>query len=175
MASHVSAAGRAWMLETPLDEARVPEMSLREIGVIVIGRNEGDRLRRCLGALANHPGPVVYVDSASSDGSAEYARSQGFAVVELDESLPLNAARARNAGFEFLTNRTPPVPFVQFIDGDWHISSSSSFRESRNPAHRDQLLGLVAGTTEEEATNAVSTVCRANHSYRKSWYNVSTM
>jgi glycosyltransferase involved in cell wall biosynthesis len=74
-----------------------------DVGVVVIGRNEGERLRRCLDGLTSHSGPVVYVDSASSDDSVAYARSKGAQVVELDASLPLNAARARNAGFDRLT------------------------------------------------------------------------
>ena len=48
------------------------------IGVVVIGRNEGERLKRCLNSIqSQHSGPVVYVDSGSTDGSADYARSVG--------------------------------------------------------------------------------------------------
>ena len=54
-------------------------------GVVVIGRNEGERLKRCLASiLAQHQGPVVYVDSGSSDGSVEHAQSVGVEVVDLD-------------------------------------------------------------------------------------------
>ena len=46
-----------------------------KVGVVVIGRNEGERLKRCLASiLAQHQGPVVYVDSGSSDGSVEHAQ-----------------------------------------------------------------------------------------------------
>jgi glycosyltransferase involved in cell wall biosynthesis len=38
------------------------------IGVVVIGRNEGERLSDCLQSLGGNA-PVVYVDSGSTDGS----------------------------------------------------------------------------------------------------------
>lgn len=87
------------------------------IGVVAIGRNEGERLRRCLGSI---PGgvPLVYVDSASTDGSADFARSVGAEVVELDMRRPFSAARARNEGLERLAARHPELAFVQFVDGD---------------------------------------------------------
>ncbi len=57
---------------------------MTDLGVVAIGRNEGERLRRCLASLGG-PGPaVVYVDSGSTDGSVELARSMGVEVVELD-------------------------------------------------------------------------------------------
>ena len=77
------------------------------VGIVAIGRNEGQRLRRCLAALAEHaPGcPVVYVDSGSTDGSRELAVKLGADVVELDLSVPFTAARARNEGVERLLSK----------------------------------------------------------------------
>ena len=40
-------------------------------GVVVIGRNEGERLRRCLSSVRNATCAIVYVDSGSTDGSVE--------------------------------------------------------------------------------------------------------
>ena len=91
------------------------------VGIVAIGRNEGDRLRRCLQTL-DLGVPVVYVDSASTDGSAQLALSMGVDVVELDAAQPLSAARARNAGFTRLTTRQPSLRFVQFIDGDCELA-----------------------------------------------------
>lgn len=87
------------------------------LGVVAIGRNEGERLKACLRSV---PGglPLVYVDSASSDGSAEFARGLGALLVELDLSRPFTAARARNEGFERLIDEYPQLEFVQFVDGD---------------------------------------------------------
>ena len=92
------------------------------VGVVAIGRNEGERLSRCLDALAGLGATVVYVDSDSTDESIALARERGVEVVELDMSLPFSAARARNAGFERLSRIDPEVRFVQFLDGDCEIA-----------------------------------------------------
>jgi hypothetical protein len=42
-----------------------------DIGIVVIGRNEGFRLVRCLKSLRLDPVKIVYVDSGSTDGSDE--------------------------------------------------------------------------------------------------------
>jgi hypothetical protein len=92
-----------------------------QLGAVAIGRNEGERLKRCLESLSAAASRVVYVDSGSSDGSAEWARSQGAEVVELDLDQPFTAARARNAGFRRLRQIAPSLPFVQFVDGDCEL------------------------------------------------------
>lgn len=74
----------------------------QQIGAVAIGRNEGDRLADCLKSLAGQVGHMVYVDSGSTDGSLELARSLGADVVLLDTSRPFTAARARNAGLSRL-------------------------------------------------------------------------
>jgi GT2 family glycosyltransferase len=89
-----------------------------EIGAVVIGRNEGQRLIGCLKSLKTECDRIVYVDSGSTDGSAEAAKQLGVSVVCLDMALPFTAARARNAGFAALTARWPVISYVQFIDGD---------------------------------------------------------
>jgi GT2 family glycosyltransferase len=63
--------------------------SLNDVGIVAIGRNEGDRLRRCLASLAGvGVAASVYVDSGSTDGSIDLAHSMGVEVVELDPSRP---------------------------------------------------------------------------------------
>lgn len=94
------------------------------LAVVAIGRNEGDRLKTCLasalaGSLAQ---VVVYVDSGSTDGSADYARSQGCEVVDLDMTIPFTAARARNEGFARALACLPALSHVQFIDGDCELA-----------------------------------------------------
>lgn len=88
------------------------------IGVVAIGRNEGERLRRCLVSATPDFNPTVYVDSGSTDGSRELARGLGASVVNLDLAQPFTAARARNAGFAALIKANPDIEFVQFVDGD---------------------------------------------------------
>lgn len=87
------------------------------ICVVVIGRNEGERLQRCLSSVLGRAGKIVYVDSGSTDGSVAMARSMGVEVVKLDMSQPFTAARARNAGFA----RVADCAYVQFVDGDCEI------------------------------------------------------
>ncbi len=58
------------------------------VAAIAIGRNEGDRLVRCLASLAGQAAPIVYVDSGSTDGSVEAAREAGATVVTLDLTIP---------------------------------------------------------------------------------------
>ncbi|MDV7141171.1 glycosyltransferase family A protein [Tropicimonas sp. TH_r6] len=93
-----------------------------DIGIIVIGRNEGARLRACLASLDGCPVRLIYVDSGSTDGSVAAARQAGAHIVELDMSRPFTAARARNAGLAELAGNDPPA-FVQFLDGDCTLAS----------------------------------------------------
>ena len=93
---------------------------MKNLGIVVIGRNEGDRLKTCLRSVVES-GLVVYVDSGSSDNSVEFAESLGVVVVRLNLAQPFTAARARNAGFAQLLERYPQTKYVQFIDGDCEV------------------------------------------------------
>ena len=90
-------------------------------GVVVIGRNEGLRLQRCIQSVAEELRKVVYVDSGSSDNSIEIAQSLGAEVVCLNMNLPFTAARARNAGFKRLQEISVDLRYVQFVDGDCEV------------------------------------------------------
>jgi GT2 family glycosyltransferase len=91
------------------------------VGVVAIGRNEGQRLRACLTSVLHDCPTVVYVDSGSTDGSVELARSLGAIVVELDTATPFTAGRARNEGFAHLPAN---IELVQFVDGDCEIAAN---------------------------------------------------
>ena len=97
------------------------ENPLARVGLIAIGRNEGDRLKKCLITLPAELGLVVYVDSDSNDDSVNFAENRGVEVVSLDMSIPFSAARARNSGFERLISIAPQLDYVQFIDGDCEL------------------------------------------------------
>jgi GT2 family glycosyltransferase len=94
-------------------------------GIVVIGRNEGERLVRCLQSfgrqLSDQNLVAVYVDSGSTDNSVEQARCLIHHVVELDLSTPFTMARGRNAGFNYLLEINPDLEFVQFVDGDCEL------------------------------------------------------
>ncbi|MBK5011238.1 glycosyltransferase [Pseudomonas sp. S60] len=93
-----------------------------ELGVVVIGRNEGQRLARCLQSLAERTDSVLYVDSGSTDGSVALAQSLGVQVLALDLRIPFTAARARNEGFAALLRSVPGLHWVQFVDGDCEVA-----------------------------------------------------
>lgn len=89
------------------------------VSVVVIGRNEGERLRRCLAAIhaAAWDGmawELIYVDSRSTDQSLDVARSFGAATVVVAED-PC-AAKARNLGWQRATGE-----FILFLDGDTEL------------------------------------------------------
>ncbi|MEP3332267.1 glycosyltransferase [Sedimentitalea sp.] len=90
------------------------------LAVVLIGRNEGSRLQRCLASVPPAVSRVVYVDSGSTDGSVQAAMEASAEVVRLDTTQPFTAARARNAGYAALGSGAN-IAFVQFIDGDCEI------------------------------------------------------
>lgn len=92
-----------------------------DIAAVVIGRNEGARLLRCLDSLIGQVAHVVYVDSGSTDGSVAAARARGVAVIELDTDRPFTAARARNTGLASASSASPAPVYVQFVDGDCEV------------------------------------------------------
>ena len=118
------------------------------IGLVAIGRNEGERMRRCLESVVGRGLVIVYVDSGSVDGSVELARSLGAEVVELDLSRPFTAARARNEGFERLCQIDQHVQFVQFVDGDCEIAESW-LENAREVLEKDPDVGVVCGRRRE--------------------------
>jgi GT2 family glycosyltransferase len=91
------------------------------VGLVAIGRNEGERLRRCLMSVLGKVDAIVYVDSGSNDGSVAIAQGLGVEVVNLDLSQPFSAARARNCGYQRLIERHPEIRLVQFVDGDCEL------------------------------------------------------
>ncbi len=97
---------------------------MTRIGAVIIGRNEGARLVRCIETVQEAvAGPVVYVDSGSDDGSVDAAQNLGAEVVPLDLSVGFTAARARNAGLDHLLDRPDAPDLVQFIDGDCELQA----------------------------------------------------
>jgi glycosyltransferase involved in cell wall biosynthesis len=139
------------MSADPLQAAKRPTSqtaSAGEIGVVVIGRNEGDRLRKCLESVRGQTACIVYVDSGSTDDSVVLGRTMADAVVELDLARPFTAARARNEGFERLLELQKGLTYVFFVDGDCEVvggwlDNARSFLED----HRD--FAVVWGMRRE--------------------------
>jgi GT2 family glycosyltransferase len=122
------------------------------LGAVVIGRNEGENLARCLRSLIGHS-RVIYVDSRSTDSSVAVAQGLGVTVVELDMSVPFTAARARNAGFARLLEVAPDVELVQMVDGDCEVVDGW-LDAARAALAADPALAVVCGRRRERHPEA---------------------
>ncbi len=116
------------------------------LSVVVIGRNEGNRLSRCLESIRSMrwQGPVeaIYVDSNSSDASPERAAAAGAHVVRLDAGKS-TAARGRNAGW-----RIASAPLVLFLDGDTILDPNFPLR-ALDAMTSDPAVAVVWGHRRE--------------------------
>lgn len=121
------------------------------IGIVVIGRNEGARLKVCLDSVVNE-GVVVYVDSGSTDNSIAIATDLGVDVVNLDITIPFTAARARNEGFLRLQKRIPDLDFVQFVDGDCEVVKGW-FDAAKTYLEQNDDVAVVCGRRRERYPN----------------------
>ena len=143
-------------MASPPDPPQIPKtttlpLSEAAVGVVVVGRNEGERLKVCLRSLTGRAERIVYVDSGSSDGSLEYAQACGAAVVALEP--PFTAARARNFGLDRLRAMNPEIPFVQFLDGDCELRPGW-LRAGATALARDSGLAVVCGRLRERFPEA---------------------
>ncbi len=116
------------------------------LSVVIIGRNEGDRLVRCIRsvrAMRDVRGEVeiIYVDSASTDKSPERARALGAQVVVVHPERP-SAALGRNAGW-----RAARAPLVLFLDGDTILDPH--FVATALPFLKDPQVAVVWGHRRE--------------------------
>jgi len=93
-----------------------PLPNLPVLSVVIIGRNEGERLERCILTAKSiegwRPAEVLYIDSGSTDGSPELAARLDATVLALSPGA-FTAARARNLGW-----RRAVGEMVLFLDGD---------------------------------------------------------
>ena len=93
---------------------------LPTVSVVIIGRNEGQRLQRCIasvqlaqwGALRHD---IWYVDSRSTDDSLAAAQALGAQTLVLTEG-PMCAAKARNLGWQAAAGE-----YILFLDGDTEL------------------------------------------------------
>ncbi len=116
------------------------------VAIVAIGRNEGERLKSCLRAAVGFARTVVYVDSGSTDGSAEFARGLGCHLVEMKP--PFSAARARNEGFACAMSFERDAAFVQFVDGDCTLVAG--WLERGMAALNERMdVGVVCGHVRE--------------------------
>lgn len=121
------------------------------LSIVVIGRNEGDRLRRCLESVGTY-GPAglpvehIYVDCGSRDDSVRIAGRTGFRVVSIEAARP-TPGLARNSGW-----RVASAPLVLFLDGDTVLEPG--FVERALPVFENDAVAVVFGRTRELFPNA---------------------
>jgi hypothetical protein len=116
------------------------------LSVVVIGRNEGQRLRHCLASVnAMERGPwaleTIYVDSGSTDGSVALAQGLGAKTIALTPEHP-TAALGRNAGW-----RAAVGEIILFLDGDTVLAPD--FVLTSLPEFADTRIACVWGHRRE--------------------------
>ncbi len=129
-------------------------MSLNdEVTVVIIGRNEGQRLLACLNSLETCLPNIIYVDSNSTDDSVKNAQNFGATVVSLNLSKPFTAARARNFGARQVAESFPNTAFIQFVDGDCEVTSNWLL-EASDFLNSNKDVAVVCGRRREKYPEA---------------------
>ena len=116
------------------------------LSVVVIGRNEGERLSRCLQSVLNMRDPkgrieIIYVDSNSQDDSIIRAEGLGAKVIVVTPERP-SAALGRNAGW-----REAKGEYVLFLDGDTVLHPD--FVDDSMAEFKDSSVAVVWGHRRE--------------------------
>lgn len=136
-------------------EAVRPDRAPGNLGIVVIGRNEGDRLKRCLDSLSGLMSRTVYVDSGSVDDSLAMSMGRGASVVELDTNVPFTAARARNEGFQKLLELHASLEYVFFVDGDCEVVSGWSSAAVQFMEHHPQAAAVWGRVRERHPEKSI--------------------
>ncbi len=142
--------GRAALQDGPMtalsnNGAIAPNRS-PSLSIVIIGRNEGERLDRCLKSVLaieafGGASELIYVDSASTDGSNLRAAQFGAKTLSIGSAHPC-AAVARNIGW-----RAAQAPIVLFLDGDTILDGK--FLMSSIGEFSDQQVAVVFGNRRE--------------------------
>ena len=134
-----------------IEQAHTNE-DLPDLSIVIIGRNEGERLERCILTAQSingwTPKEVLYVDSGSTDGSRELAAGLGATVLPLPPG-PFTAARARNTGWRRATGEV--ILFLDgdtLLDADFPLAGLASLRQNQKNAaawgHRREVCPCLS-------------------------------
>lgn len=92
-----------------------------DIGIVEMGRNEGERLHGCFESLKHFNNPIIYVDSGSTDNNLYLARIYCKDDTRLDMNRPFSTAWARNTGQQRLLDLYTPPSYIHFIEGGYEL------------------------------------------------------
>ncbi len=126
-------------------------MEQSQLSVVIIGRNEGERLEHCIRSVQAMNDPpegmeLIYVDSASTDGSPARAKALGAQVLVVHPERPA-AAIGRNAGW-----RAATAPLILFLDGDTIVDPD--FVKAALSSFTDPKVAIVWGHLRERYPHA---------------------
>ncbi len=123
--------------------------NVNNIGIVIIGRNEGKRIKKCVRSVIDSGSTFIYVDSNSNDNSVEIVRSIGANILELDTNKPMSAARARNEGFKWLIKNVSGLKYVHFIDGDCELDENW-LKFACEKLNKENDIAVVCGRLREK-------------------------
>jgi len=123
-----------------------------QVSVVIIGRNEGERLEACIQSVQaiyvpQHSIEIIYVDSNSTDGSPARAQALGTRVLTVNPARPA-AAIGRNAGWQAAS-----APYVLFLDGDT-LLHPEFVNKALEVMADDENIAIVWGHRRESFPNA---------------------
>ncbi|WP_083234153.1 glycosyltransferase [Candidatus Marithrix sp. Canyon 246] len=127
-------------------------MNIPQLSVVIIGRNEGERLEHCIRSVQAIDYPqsnieTIYVDSNSTDGSTERAKALGVQQVLSVKPERPTAAIGRNAGW-----RAASAPLILFLDGDTILDPD--FVKVAVESFNDSKIAIVSGHVRERYPQA---------------------
>lgn len=119
------------------------------VSVVVVTRNEADRIRDCLESVLAAVTPVgvtevIVVDSNSTDETVDIAREFPVTVLRITDSERTGPSAGRHVGFERASGE-----YVLFVDGDMHLNSGW-VQDALDRLARDSALAGVDGHLDDE-------------------------
>jgi len=115
------------------------------VAVILVGRNYASFLSDAIESVTQqHPAPkeIIYVDNASTDGSAAIPKAQHIPVTVLS-SVERNICACRNRGAQMTT-----APYLVFMDAD-DVMPQGYLKTLYDVIDADERLGFVYPQAEQ--------------------------
>lgn len=151
---------RVWTHATPRRPSTACEapqtIEASSSAAVVIGRNEAERIAATIASARDQVDQVVFVDSNSTDGTAEIAGRAGAHVITTPKGAKPSIAGAREVGLEEVRRILPGAAFVQFVDGDTCLEPDWVPRAIRLMKGGDDIGGVKGGLTERSRRSTLA-------------------